>query len=68
MIESLDARARHWPTPLRWIYVCIKWSLVALGAAMIVGHFVLTWGWFAGLWFVIAPLLYGMVQGLRSQP
>jgi hypothetical protein len=31
MIEILDARAVHWPTPLRWLYVCIKWSLVALG-------------------------------------
>jgi hypothetical protein len=31
MIDILDARARRWPTPLRWLYAGMKWSLVALG-------------------------------------
>jgi hypothetical protein len=68
MIETLDARARRWPRPLRWLYAFIKWTLAGMGAYMLVGHFVLTWGWFAGLWFFIAPLLHGLSQGLRELP
>jgi len=36
MIEILDARAARWPTPLRWLYVGMKWSLVLLGAWIMV--------------------------------
>lgn len=65
-IERLDARAAAWPWPLRGLYLLVKWTLAGIGAYLLVGHFVLTWGWFAGLWFLIAPFLDGLVQGLKA--
>jgi hypothetical protein len=67
-LEILDARAARWSAPLRGLYLFMRWSLAGIGAYMLVGHFVLTWGWFAGLWFFIAPLLHGLAQGLRALP
>lgn len=67
-LDVLDARVGAWPWPLRWLYVFMKWSLSGLGAYFLVGHFVLEWGWFAGLWFFIGPLLAGMTAGLRALP
>jgi len=37
MIEILDARAARWPTPLRWLYVGMKWSLAAIGLFILIG-------------------------------
>jgi len=37
MIEILDARAARWPTPLRWLYVGMKWSLAAIGGFILIG-------------------------------
>jgi hypothetical protein len=31
-LETLDSRARLWPTPWAWTYLALKWTLVALGA------------------------------------
>lgn len=31
-LTEIDTRAQHWPSPFRWSYVCLKWSLIALGA------------------------------------
>ena len=62
-LAELDARSRLWWWPLRTLYLLIKWTLVALGAYVLVGHFVITWGWAAGLWFLLAPLVYGLYLG-----
>jgi hypothetical protein len=35
-LARLDARARRWPTPARWLYHAAKWYLV-LGGAIILG-------------------------------
>lgn len=61
-IEKLDARAARWPAPARWLYAGMKWSLVLLGSAMLTYHFARTWGWAAGVWMLIAPFLYGILQ------
>jgi hypothetical protein len=67
-LDILDARADAWHWPMRWLYLFMRWSLAGIGAYLLVGHFVLTWGWFAGLWFFIAPALTGLAQGLRALP
>jgi len=68
-LEKLDARAEQWPLPLRWLYLFMKWSLVSLGAAMLCSTLIQKWGWAAGVWFIVAPLIAGLVQGWpRSAP
>ena len=62
-IEILDARAAAWPTPLRWLYRGMKWSLVALGALVFCGLAVERAGWTA-LWFVGFPVAFGILEGL----
>lgn len=52
-----DARVtRRW----RPLWLAFKWSFAALGTYLLVGHFVMTWGWAAGLWFLLAPALHGL--------
>jgi hypothetical protein len=31
-LAQLDTRAQHWPPAGRWMYVAVKWTLIALGA------------------------------------
>lgn len=31
-LANLDARAHQWPAPWLWLYLGLKWGLVALGA------------------------------------
>lgn len=62
-LAELDARSRRWPRPARWLYLTVKWTLVALGAYLLVGWYVVTWGWAAGLWFLGAPFVYGLIKG-----
>lgn len=59
MIEKLDKRAATWPLVFRWLYLGLKWFLVINGVYLLIGHYVLTWGWAAAAWFLIAPLAYG---------
>lgn len=35
-ITSLDRASRRWPRPARWLYLALKWYLVALGAFALV--------------------------------
>ena len=63
----LEARAARWPRPLWALFVATKWCLVALGALMVVGNFVMKWGWSAGLWFAFAPLIAGLYWGLTRE-
>lgn len=67
-IEKLDARAERWPRPLFWLYLFVKWFLVSLGAAMLCGNLIMKWGWAAGIWFIVAPLVAGLVDGWRRLP
>jgi hypothetical protein len=34
-LSKLDARARHWPKPLHWSYLALKWYLVIGGAVIL---------------------------------
>lgn len=54
----------------RWAVWFVKWSLVILGAYLLIGHYVLTWGWPAALWLLLAPVAYGIFNGWprRSPP
>lgn len=63
-----DTRAKRWPIGLRWLYLVIKWFLVVMGAYLLVGHYVLTWGWAAAIWLLMAPLLYGVFLGWPTDP
>jgi hypothetical protein len=36
-LASLDAKAQHWPTLTRSVYVGAKWLLIALGAWVLGG-------------------------------
>lgn len=67
-LADLDDRAKHWPFLLRWTYWLVKGTLVALGAYILIGHYVLTWGVSAAAWFLIVPLLYGIWQGWTTAP
>ena len=68
-LARLDARAKQWRlVPFRSLYIFVKWSLVGLGAYVLIGHFVITWGWAAGLWFLLAPLAYGLYLGFTGRP
>lgn len=67
MIERLDARAAGWPGPLRWAYLGVKWTLVALGAYVFVGLYVERIGWGA-VWFVGFPVAFGIWDALTSAP
>jgi Trk-type K+ transport system membrane component len=67
MIEKLDARAEQWPTPMRWLYLSFKWSLVVLGAACLLYAWALRMGWKAALWFAFFPAVYGVMDALRSR-
>lgn len=66
-LADLDARSKHWPLVGRVGYLTVKWSLVSLGAYLLVGHYLTTWGVAAGLWFLIAPALYGVYLGLTER-
>lgn len=69
-IEILDARAARWPTPLRWLYVGMKWTLVAMGTWVFLGLMVQRAGW-GVLWFLGFPLAFGIWEGitwLTSRP
>ena len=50
------------PIGVRWLYLFIKWSLIALGAYLLVGHYVLTWGWYAALGLVALGTLLGAIS------
>lgn len=67
-LARLDARARRWRTPLWGLFVGMKWSLVVLGGFMLTFHYAKTWGWAAGSWMLLAPALYGALQGLQQKP
>lgn len=65
-MARLDARAARWPRPLRWPYRALKWTLVLLGAYLLIGWYVVTFGWLTALWFIAAPLAYGILRGLQG--
>ena len=48
---------------MRWMRVLLKYSLAVLGAYLLVGHYVLTWGWSAAIWLLAMPALYGLWLG-----
>lgn len=49
-LAKIDATSRRWPAPLRWLYVALKWYLVAVAA----------FAWVA-IWWERHPLL-GLAQ------
>lgn len=61
-----DLRAASWPVFARIAYRTVKWSLVALGAYCLVGVYIQRWGWAAGIWFLAAPVAWGVYQGLTG--
>lgn len=65
-MARLDARAARWATGWRWLYLGLKWFLVVMGAYCLVGNYVLKWGWMPTLWFLGAPLIYGLARGLSG--
>lgn len=62
-LADLDTRCPSWPWPLRVLYLTVKWGLVALGAYLLVGYYITTWGWAAGAWFILAPFAWGLYRG-----
>ena len=62
-LAELDAKSRRWAFPTRLLYLAVKWSLVALGAYLLLGLYVTRWGWPAALWFLLFPLAYGLWRG-----
>lgn len=65
-MARLDAHTARWPRPARYGYLGVKWTLVVLGTYLLFGHFVMTWGWIGALWFLGAPLIYGLGRGLMG--
>ncbi len=53
--------------PRRWrpLWLGVKWGLGGLGAYLLVGNYVMKWGWPAAIWFLAAPFAYGIWQGLQ---
>jgi hypothetical protein len=64
IIRALRRRAyRGWPRPLRWAFLTLAGFLAASGGVLWTAHTVQTWGWQAGLWFLLAPAVYGLWRG-----
>lgn len=38
-LARLDARASHWPAPVRWSYLGLKWYLIVLGGGLLLGTY-----------------------------
>jgi hypothetical protein len=55
------------PRGLQPLWRGLKWGLGGLGAYLLVGHYVLTWGWPATLWFLAAPFAWGIWLGLKAR-
>jgi hypothetical protein len=36
-LAKLDTRARHWPKPLHWSYLALKWYLAFVGVVISIG-------------------------------
>lgn len=64
-LARLDARARLWPSPGRWSYIALKWTLIALGAFL----WIATW-WQRHVLLGVAQLGivgYGLARELGLQ-
>lgn len=47
----------------RWVYrIGVLGVLVPLGTYLLVGHFVLTWGWPATIWIFVGSALRGLLE------
>jgi hypothetical protein len=65
-LARLDAAVSRTPVVIRWPYAVVKWTLVAMGAVGLVGHYVMTWGWPMTIYLLGAPAVYGFSQGLSA--
>lgn len=34
-IDTIDRKAKTWPTPAHWLYLGLKWYLIVLGAFLV---------------------------------
>lgn len=61
-------RASRSTSSARWIPLSLFYALAAMGAVLLVAHYILEWGLAAALWFLIVPFLYGLYRGWPSTP
>lgn len=54
------------PSALRPFWLGLKWSLAGLGAYLLIGNYVMKWGWPATIWFMAAPFAWGVWQGITA--
>lgn len=50
----------------RWPLRLLKYGLALFGAYLLVSLYLERWGVAAGLWFLAAPLVYGVVRGVMA--
>lgn len=50
----------------RWPVLVLKYGLAVFGAYLLIALYVDRWGVAAGLWFLGAPLVFGLVRGLMA--
>lgn len=56
------------PPSMKPLWFGVKWGLGGMGAYLLVGNYVMKWGWPATIWIVGAPLAYGIWQGIKALP
>ena len=61
--RRLHGRPRDQAVVQRWLYrIVVLGLLVPLGTYLLVGHFVLTWGWPATVWIFVGSALRGLLE------
>lgn len=51
---------------MRWPLRLLKYGLALLGAYLLVALYIDRWGGPAAIWFLVAPLAYGLIRGFRA--